>query len=286
MLVPICGTYTARVNDASSEPVSLGKSGAGGSSTPNAPGASNGAPGSPKKPAPPRMVLFAVIALGISGLAAVLSSVALYSQDAWLFRELTKSNAKLKKSKQLSVSELHDKVGQTQKTALIGALIVVLAVAILGYAVYRGRYWARWGVIGFWVLATFSGTVIGINSILAIAGDIPGAYKVPSFLAGATFAIAVVLVNLRDSTQYFALSRPVRPAGAPQRRGLFGPRPAPAPRGVPAPAPARAAADRGAAADRSRAKKRANVVAAESVAKGADLARTRAKASKSRRTET
>src|SRR6478752_6474817 len=100
MLVPICATYTAPVNDASSEPVSLGKSGAGGSSVPNGSGAASAGGGGAgaasgaghaTKPTPPRLVLFAVIALGISGVAAVLSSIALYSQDTWLFHELSKS---------------------------------------------------------------------------------------------------------------------------------------------------------------------------------------------------
>ena len=239
------------------------------------------------------MVIAAVIALAVSGVAAVAAAIALYGQSDWLFREFTKNNPKPGKKNHLTVAELHDKVPQAQRTALIGALIVVLAVAILGYTTYRGRYWARWGVLGFWVLATFSGTVIGINSILTVAANIPAAYKIPSFIAGVAFAVAVVLVNLKESTEYFALSRPVRPAGAPQRRGLFGgPRMAPQPRGA-----AAGSAGRGATAstrpastepdaDR-RTKKRATVAAqSASVTKGAELARSRAKASKSRRPPT
>ena len=101
-----------------------------------------------------------------------------------------------------------------------------------------------------------------------------------------------MLVYLRPSVEYFNLTRPVRPEGAPQRRGLFGgARPAagtrPAGRGFGAPgrtgtttaakAPATVHADPA----RSRSKQRAS---ADSVAKGAELARARAKASKSRRT--
>ncbi|HEU5267250.1 MAG TPA: hypothetical protein VFU35_11150, partial [Jatrophihabitans sp.] len=161
------------------EPVSLGKSGPG------------GAPGKPAAARPPRMVLAAVIALVVSGIAAVIAAISLYGQSDWLFREFTKNNPKPGKKNHLTVAELHDKVPQSQRTALIGALIVVLAVAILGYATYRGRYWARWGVLGFWVLATFSGTVIGINSLLSVAANIPAAYKIPSFIAGLAFAVAV-----------------------------------------------------------------------------------------------
>ncbi len=280
------GTYTAPVTDASSEPVSLGKTGdtAG---KPNGGGPADGKP-TGGKPLPPRTILLAVIMLGISGISAIVSGIALYGQDAWLLRELTKHNPKPGKKNHLSASQLVDKVGQTQKTALIGAVIVVVAVGILGWAVFKGRYWSRWGVVGFWVLATFSGTVIGINSILAVGSDIPSSYKIPSFLAGATFAIAVILVNLRESTAYFALHRPPRPAGAPARRGgLLG--------GLMKPPPQRAQQqaatnvrtrpDADSAAERARTKKRANVANAESVAKGAELARSRAKASKSRRTD-
>ncbi len=237
------------------------------------------------KPLPPRTILLAVITLGISGICALVAGFALYGQDSWLLRELTKHNPKPGKKNHLSASQLVDKVAQTQKTALIGAVIVVVAVGILGWAVYKGRYWSRWGVVGFWVLATFSGTVVGINSILSVGSDIPPAYKIPSFLAGAMFAVAVVLVNLRDSTAYFAKNRPARPAGAPQRRGLLGGLMRPQQQAQPA-TNARTRPDTASAADRGRTKKRATVANADSVAKGAELARSRAKAaSKSRRTE-
>ncbi|HKC29485.1 MAG TPA: hypothetical protein VKB75_15835, partial [Jatrophihabitans sp.] len=104
-------------------------------------------------------------------------------------------------------------------------------------------------------------------------------------------------VNMTPSTQYFALSRPERPAGAPQRRGLFAPRPPATPRTGSSGARSSAVGSRAksvlnssattrgeAYIQKQRAKKRASANA-ESVARGAELARNRAKASKSRRIE-
>ena len=105
--------------------------------------------------------------------------------------------------------------------------------------------------------------------------------------------VAVICVMLPSSGRYFALTKPAPRAGAPARRGgLFTPRTAGATARDPRPpsgarpgsrAATTRAADDAAAAERSRTKKRTS---AASVAKGAELARTRAKAaSKSRRTE-
>jgi hypothetical protein len=112
-----------------------------------------------------------------------------------------------------------------------------------------------------------------------------------------------VLVTLRPSLDYFAAHKPVLSPDAPVRRGLFAPRTPPGAARGPA-ADARtpvsgtgstekaktaltsSAASRGEAyVDRQRAKKRATANA-ESIARGAELARSRAKASKSRRIET
>jgi hypothetical protein len=174
---------------------------------------------------------------------------------------------------------------------LISVIVALVAVGFIAYSTYRGRHWARWGVLGLWFLASFTGTLIGIQSALSIASNIPNAYKVPAFFSSVLLIAAVLLTNLRPSVDYFAANRPVVPQRAPSagrpRRGLFAPPPPrDTPRGKPArPAePKQAAATRPAnTADRAKSKQRASTAA---VAKGADLARTRAKAaSKSRRTE-
>ncbi len=248
----------------------------------------------------PRQVQGAVVAMAVSAVAALIAALALYGQRSWLTSEQIKADKKAKK-KVPSASELHHQISQQQSGALIGTIVVVVALTVLGLSVYRGRHWSRWGVVAFWLLASFTGTVVGIGTVLSVGASVPAPFKVPAFTAGTLLVVAVVLVNMKASTSWFALSRPVPAAGAPVRRGLFAPR-SPAggaragarPTGRPGAAgPARAkgaltsnAATRGEAyLERQRAKKRA-AANAESVARGAELARSRAKASKSRRTDT
>ena len=105
--------------------------------------------------------------------------------------------------------------------------------------------------------------------------------------------VAVVLVNFRVSTEYFALTKPARSTDLPHapwpvraahaaagRPGAAGGRP-----GAAKSVLSSSAATRGEAyVERQRSKKRA-AANQESVARGAELARSRAKASKSRRIE-
>ena len=307
------------MSDATDKPagkMSLRKATAG--STP-----ADGAPPATK----PRQVELAVGALVLSALAAVIAAVSLYGQKSWLISQQVKANnkaitkagkdaitdatnkhlssaqieaagAKARASTAKDLSDVSHQVAQQQRGALIGALLVALVVAFLAYGVYRGRHWSRWGVSAFWLLASFTGTFVSLMYLLSVAADVPGVFKGATFIAALSMVVAVVLVNMRVSTQYFALSRPVPPAGAPPRRGLFGPRPAPtSPRGGAAQrgGPAQRAGGKGiltstaatrgeAYVERQRAKKRA-AANAESVARGAELARSRAKASKSRRVE-
>lgn len=295
----------------SAKPVSMSKA-----SNDAAPGATR--PGS---------VLGTVVAMGGSALAAIVAAVSLYGQRDWLQREQVKANAKsfssavssavakasssnadiaqasssasssANKKWPVSGSGLADQVHQQQTGALIGTIVAVAAIALLAVAVYRGRYWSRWAVVGFWALASFTGTMVGIGMVLAIGTTAPPAFKIPAFLAGTLLIVAVVLVNLGSSTRYFALSRPVPGEGAPARRGLFAPRtPTHADRPGTKPGTGNAtrtksvltsnAATRGESyVQKQRAKKRA-AANAESIARGAELARSRAKSSKSRRIDT
>lgn len=253
--------------------------------------AAGGAGEAPGQAPRPRQVQGAVAALAASALAALIAAISLYGQRAWLTREQIKADHKAKKPVP-SASTLHHQISQQQSGALIGTIIVVAAIAVLAVSVYRGRYWSRWGVVAFWLLASFTGTVVGVGTVLSVGSSVPAGFKVPAFLAGAFLIVAVVLVNFRVSTEYFALTRPDR-SDMPQRRGLFAPRTPPASGRGPAgarPGAAKgiltsSAATRGEAyVERQRSKKRA-AANQESVARGAELARSRAKASKSRRIE-
>lgn len=272
----------------------------------------------PTPAARPRVVLAAVIAMALSGLSAFVASIVLYGQRDWLTKEQLKANstavsravtsavasatsgsgdtanasasASASATKHWPVSTgsaLHDQVSRQQSGALIGTIIVMVALAVLAGSVYRGKHWSRWAVIGFWFLASFTGTTVGIGTAMSVGSSAPVAFKVPAFLAGAALILAVVLVNLPASTAFFALSKPDRGAGAPARRGLFAPRTPPARPPRPAstkPLTSTAAARGEAYVQKKRAKKR-TTTNSEAVAKGAELARNRAKASKSRRIE-
>lgn len=240
----------------------------------------------------PRQVQGAIAALAASAVAALIAAISLYGQRAWLTSEQKKANAKAKPPIHETAAKLHHQISQQQSGALIGTIIVVAAISVLAFSVYRGRYWSRWGVVAFWLLASFTGTVVGVGTVLSVGSSVPAGFKVPAFLAGAFLIVAVVLVNFRVSTEYFALTKPARSTDLPQRRGLFAPRTPPPARGSGAARPGAAkgiltssAATRGEAyVERQRSKKRATANQ-ESIARGAELARSRAKASKSRRIE-
>jgi hypothetical protein len=163
-------------------------------------------------------------------------------------------------------------------------------MAAVAFFAWRRKYWSRWGVIGLWFLATVGQTFAGMSSILSITVSFPVALKVPLVLAGVLFLLAVILAFVPASGRYY---NSLRPAGAQQRRGLFAPRVPPQPRDKTMPSAnsrrstaitgesSGPAAPERAGPDRSKSKQRAS---ADAVAKGAELARTRAKAaSKSRR---
>jgi hypothetical protein len=280
-------------------------------------------------PARPRTVVGVVAAMGASSLAALIASASLFGQRDWLTTQQVKANSTaISKAVSSAVAKasgspsdvasrasvsasnsatskypttaagVHHQVSQAQSGALISTVVLVIAMSLLAWTVYRGRHWSRWGVVAFWFLATFTQTVAGLFTLLAVgSSSVPLPFRVPAFFSSLFLIIAVILVNMRPSLAYAAASRPPTHAGAPARRGLFAPRVPPAGGRTAGPArqgePRRArtaltsnAASRGAAyVEKQRAKKRATSNA-ESVARGAELARSRAKAaSKSRRVE-
>jgi hypothetical protein len=251
----------------------------------------DGTPPGSAKPAPPRFVLLAVGALVLTGLAALVSAFGLYGGKKQLLANALVANKKLVgKKNHVDPATLPNAVDKAVTSVTIQAVVLLLAVGLIGWAALRGRYWARWAVLGLWVISTLTGTPGGISSLLSVGIDAPGLYKAAGFVAGLAFVAAVMLTSLRRSVEYFNLSKPPRAAGGAQRRGLFAPRPAggAAPRSrfeSRTPAATRPATTRPETQpDRSRSKQRANTEAA--VAKGAELARSRAKASKSRRSGT
>jgi hypothetical protein len=253
----------------------------------------------------------------VSALAALGAATALYGQSGWLHDQQSKANSSAASSALANAtksaasathdvakasssvaavnrtkyptagSRLTDQVHQQQNGSLIMSLILVLATGFIAYGVFRGRHWARWGSIAFWAIASFTGTFAGLSYLFSIGSSLPAPFKALTFLSAVSMIVAVVLCNWRPSVEYFALSRPTHTAG--QRRGLFAPR---VPPGNARTTPASraksiltsSAADRGQAyIEKQRAKKRTDAAKAQATARGAELARSRAKASKSRR---
>jgi hypothetical protein len=246
----------------------------------------------------PKQATWAIAALGVSALGALTAALGLYGQRDWLIDDQKKANAdavkqaaKDHKPTPKNLPDPSHHASQVMSSQLVGSLLVVAVIAFLAYGVHRGRHWSWWGVSGFWILSSLTGTVVGLGGLLGIGSSVPAPFRVPAFVAALALVAAVAIVNMRACKTWFAAHRPVRPGGVPQRRGLFTPRPPAGGAGTRTAAAAgstglrSSAATRGEAyVERQRSKKRANANA-DSVARGAELARSRAKASKSRRIE-
>jgi hypothetical protein len=254
------------------------------------------APGGP----PPRQVIIAAIALVVSGVFSIVAGASLYGERTWLTHSVKQSQKNDKPKDKLHGQALYDHVSTVMKGQLISGAVLAVVLSIIAFYTFKGRSWSRWAVVGVWLIATYSGQLAGIASVLSIGSSNPVAFKLPSFVAGLGMLIAVIGVNLRPSARYFSANRPPRPdrPGRPGRGGstaagqvparpglrdLFAPRtrPAPAARSTPS-ANSTKSASTSAGTSRSKAKVR---VDSDAVAKGAELARNRAKTSKSRRTD-
>jgi hypothetical protein len=187
-------------------------------------------------------------------------------------------------------------LSQYRSGLLIQGLVVCAALLILGYSLRKPRAasGARWGLLIVLVLTVQSN---GPFTIFPIS-NYPAPLQVLRTLIGVSSVVLIVGLLMPSSMRYFRACREAtRPAGGAPRglAGLFGARAAggarPAPRagaagrpvrgGRPGAAPSAEPVGTNPARGKARAKVRAD---ADAVAKGAELARNRAKASKSRRT--
>jgi hypothetical protein len=214
----------------------------------------------------------AAILIVVTAVAYLTFALSHYGLHGWVVDLLQKAHNKNPKTKLPTPS-------QYQRSVVIEAIAVSAVLCFIANAVYRAKHWSRWGVIGVWFVGTLTGIPIGMTGLIYSVASAPIAIRLSGFIAGACLLAAAVLVNIRPASAYLAAQRP---AGTAPRRGLFGPIPPKAPRpargaDVVTTKPANAAAP---APSRSKTKVRADN---EAVAKGADLARSRAKAAKSRR---
>jgi hypothetical protein len=264
------------------------------------------APGGP----PPTQVRLVALALVIGAIGTASSAASLLGLRTWLTHSVKQSQKNAKPKDKLSGQALYDHVTSVMRGQLVAGVVLAVVLIIVAVCAYRGRPWTRWAVIGLFVIASFTGTEAGISSILSVGTSEPLAFKATAFVAGLAMLVSCVLVMMRPSVQFFNANKPERPGrpgrpvrpGSPGSPGSLGrpgrpgqataaaPRPSLrdmfAPRARPAPSPPPTRGDRPtpntAAAGRAKAKVRTD---AEAVAKGAELARNRAKTSKSRRTD-
>lgn len=252
---------------------------------PAQPGASE-----PKKPARPRSVQLATAAVGAQLLFAMLFAGLSWGFSAQIRKLITDSNAKAHPPKTLCdvsrvsgcldvTKQLHTfRLATTQSTVLISILVVLLTVMFR-----RGSGVGRWIFIVLCVIGGqlgFAGTPL---QLLVVTSSLPKPMGVAATLSALAAIVAIVLLVVPASARWFREMKLAANPGAAQRPvglgALFAPR-------RPAERPARQRVPAPPDANPARAKAKAKVRAdADAVAKGAELARSRAKANKSRRSD-
>jgi hypothetical protein len=267
-------------SERSAEKVSMAKAGA--TARPTRP-ARPPRPDVPRVP-PTRTIDLAALTAGLLVLALWVRGLGVLGDDAGLEQYANRLNAKADKpDKNFDAANY---VHSLRLSAFVTAAILTFVLVLLVAAMRRTRSASasRWGVLIFLIL-------LGVPYSIIPTWGFPFVAQAAGVVSGAAAIVMIVLVFLPPSSRYFrecrdAMTPPeLRGQPRPGLGSLFKPR-QPA-SGGPAGARAgatRAAATRPAKTSVSKAKAKAKVRSdAEAVAKGAELARTRAKSSKTRR---
>ncbi|MFN2518735.1 MAG: hypothetical protein ABR604_06770 [Jatrophihabitantaceae bacterium] len=248
-------------------------------------------------PEPPRTINLAIAAIYAQIALSVLRAGLLWAYTGSLKQSLIDANnTRSAKDKLVLCGSAHPKgcldVAHQVQVSLIeltvGSILISLAVLMCARKIRHGVRSARTMFVVLSIIGSFVGFAGSPLSVLALGSGGPLPLLLVTGLAGLASLAAIIALFLSESTRFFP--RPVR-SGAPSRGlgGLFAPRPPAGDKTAPATgtrstAGLRAPANETAKVANSgaRAKGRADEAA---VARGAALARSRAKASKSRRTE-
>jgi cytochrome c oxidase subunit IV len=240
-----------------------------------------GSASAPPKVTPPRSIDLLGGAMVLTALAMLAQGLATLGSSATfgkiLHDNIVKSNkGKVPKDIAAQVtSQLHN----FRVSGIVQGLLFVGVLGLLAYMLRRPRTasGARWATLIVLVLTRAPFNVVPQSGL-------PAAYEAATVLVGIAALATLVLLFVPSSAAYFRACRAATmPAGATARpglSGLFGGRRPPRP--APATAPVTTSAATSKAPSRAKAKVRAD---AEAIARGAELARTRAKATKSRRSE-
>jgi len=189
----------------------------------------------PVRPEPPRNIKVTAISLVVSallGLAAALTEPS-SSFRAWAFKNLKVADHKAavrtkNPVKMPTDAAIHDSIDKIIHSVLIISVIGGLLMVGLAFAAWTGKYWARWSIVGVWVLGTLFGALTGLSSLLGITTDSPIGYRLLAFVGAVAFIVSIFFVNTRPSVGYLNRNRPARPV-RPGRAGgasggLFAPR--------------------------------------------------------------
>ncbi|MDQ2749198.1 MAG: hypothetical protein M3Y44_06695 [Actinomycetota bacterium] len=250
-----------------------------------------------ERPVPPRTINVAVIAVCLQVAFAVGYVIVLLPLGDQLRRTVIKANADAKKPRLLCNThpgkgclDAAKTVRTFQTQAAIGTVLIAVIIVFVAMRMRKGIRSGRTMYVAVSVVGAFVGFVGSPLAITAALSSGPALPRIATTLAAASAMAALILVLLPESRRYFDAVSPRPNAGQPRARGsLFGPRPAAGRKPPPgsglrssAASRAQARAAKPGVTPGSRSKTRANEAA---VAHGAELARSRAKASKSRRTE-
>lgn len=232
---------------------------------------------------PPLTIDLASLALVVMFVAGIARGLLLLGNTAMLTRFEIHQNATAKHPKKDfdAAHALH----QFREGAIVQGLVIGIALLLLAWALRRTRSASatRWALLVVFFFTQLPFYVVPISGL-------PVPSQVAGVILGAASIAAILLIFVPPaSSKYFRACREanvppeLRGQPRPGLGSLFGPkRPRPAPGGRPAEKPvAQRPAQTRPGAPKSKAKVRADT---EAVAKGAELARSRAKASKSRRT--
>lgn len=179
---------------------------------------------------PPRTIVWTWYALLVAAAASALTSLALFGARTWLedtYRKGINDSTRTAEQKTKDLANLSHTVSNVITFQLIFGALGTVILVFLAVRLKQGKHWTRWGILGAFVLMSLSGySLIGLSGLLGVGSDAPLVFKVPSFVGAVSFIAAVILVNLRTSTEWLNRGRPQRTAaGGPGLRGLLGPRP-------------------------------------------------------------
>ncbi len=235
-------------------------------------------------PARPRSIDAVVYLLGVQIVmgfvyATVIRGLTSQITDFVWAKATKKDGSHYSRSSAADRAEIAKIVHNQQSGPVITAIVFGIAFALLAWSLrrYRSAGVARWALI---VVMVFNG---GPLAVVPISGY-PGLLNGLRIVTGLVWLAVLVLLFVPDSRAYFKACRAATmPDGVPPTRpglgSLFGGRFAPQPPSTPSTALPAAARPN---APRQKAKTRSDEAA---IAKGAELARNRAKASKSRRSD-